>query len=262
MGAFGAFIGRLLIAALFLLSGSMKLQSAGMEGGSPVVKFMAPRLDSAVAALHKHTGFTLVEPVRALRSLSLSLCDVCCCVVCARRVHFKAVGSAQLAIARSNRHHHHQSAARHHQRAQGMYEHVCVLAGALELLGGVLFVLNVRLGAVLLVRREAKRGAARRKHCCGTGRTRDKNKKTKKLVFLAPTTAIMHDFWNLPGERQRRWRDRERRERVVLCGVDVPPVGGETPNFWRVPLTQPTPLPNTHMTPQTGRRTRSSLCRS
>eukprot|EP00775_Hariotina_reticulata_P002785 gene2787-3078_t len=52
--------------------------------------------------------------------------------------------------------------------SQDLYPVLVLGAGCLELLGGVLFTLNLQLGAVML------------------------------LAFLLPTTVIMHNFWDLP----------------------------------------------------------------
>eukprot|EP00877_Chromochloris_zofingiensis_P002921 jgi/Chrzof1/1262/Cz01g46220.t1 len=112
MSAFGGFVGRLLLASLFILSGAMKFSHYNPQSGGPVVAYMSPKMDNVLQHLHRTAGI-------------------------------------------------------HVPLQQEHYSYLVLGAATLELLGAVLFVLNVKLGAILLV------------------------------IFLIPTTAIMHNFWDL-----------------------------------------------------------------
>eukprot|EP00878_Enallax_costatus_P044525 GHUV01053184.1.p1 GENE.GHUV01053184.1~~GHUV01053184.1.p1 ORF type:complete len:128 (+),score=22.19 GHUV01053184.1:101-484(+) len=59
MGAVLAFVGRCMLASLFVLSGCMKFSSHAEPGGGPVVKYMEPKLDYLQEQVHHHTGFHL-----------------------------------------------------------------------------------------------------------------------------------------------------------------------------------------------------------
>eukprot|EP00878_Enallax_costatus_P029152 GHUV01031585.1.p1 GENE.GHUV01031585.1~~GHUV01031585.1.p1 ORF type:complete len:155 (+),score=19.76 GHUV01031585.1:101-565(+) len=112
MGAVLAFVGRCMLASLFVLSGCMKFSSHAEPGGGPVVKYMEPKLDYLQEQVHHHTGFHL--PLE-----------------------------------------------------RDAYPLIALTAGVLEVVGGGLFVFNSSLGALLL------------------------------MLFLVPTTFIMHNFWVL-----------------------------------------------------------------
>jgi len=54
---------------------------------------------------------------------------------------------------------------------KGLYPTLILVAGAMEAIGGLLFLANSKLGSLLL------------------------------LAFVVPTTVIMHDFWTAPNEK-------------------------------------------------------------
>lgn len=74
----------------------MKLVMHDQGAANPILQYMTPKMDGALATVHSYTGLYL--PVQ-----------------------------------------------------QEQYANIVFVAGALELLGGVLFTLNVKLGAVILV---------------------------------------------------------------------------------------------------------------
>lgn len=143
--------------------------------------YMAPKMDLALSKVHRLTGLQLpIDKVRpgwrrasAARwrvSLLTLLCRLC---------------------------------------GQDMYPLIVLGAGCMELLGGVLFTLNVQLGAVLLVgvraaakTRNAPPGSAAAlpgRAMAGRGLTRRmrRTRAVPQMLFLVPTSVVMHNFWDL-----------------------------------------------------------------
>jgi hypothetical protein len=56
MSKMGAFVGRLLLASLFLMSGALKLSAYNPKGPNPVVSYMTPKVDECLGKLHALTG--------------------------------------------------------------------------------------------------------------------------------------------------------------------------------------------------------------
>lgn len=121
-----AFIGRVLFAFLFLSSGFQKLTSFNLSTGGPVMSGMAPKMDNFLRTVDQLAGVQLPLPqVRDLQGRN---------------------GAAFLSS--SHRFFHVRFLV-----AQGSYIFLLAIAIFLELAGGLLFIFNSTLGAVLLVSR-------------------------------------------------------------------------------------------------------------
>lgn len=84
MSAFGGFVGRLLLASLFILSGAMKFSHYNPQSGGPVVAYMSPKMDNVLQHLHRTAGIHVpLQQVHNLwKGLDYRHMLFDCCVPC------------------------------------------------------------------------------------------------------------------------------------------------------------------------------------
>jgi len=146
----GCFVGRLLLASLFLMSGALKVAEHDQTTGGPVVTYARPKIDAFVGHITDVTGQKIqLQPVG--RGVSQSHQGAGgpgqgrAGEGKARRACWSAGWGACMPMRQPN-------CRPLPHPPQEHYQMLILVAAGLELLGGALFVLNIKFGAVLLVR--------------------------------------------------------------------------------------------------------------